>query len=181
MISLQIKKIINELPLHQKLNYFQGFPELLTQYPIGEVCRCACEENNVKVLELFYNPTIHCNYLLHRACVMGSVECVYWLIKNTKICDWNWGLVGACHSGNIQLVDLMIRKGARDWRRGILSATQSPNCSMAIVQLLTLKHNRIDTYIDMALNYSYVFGNMEVFEYLLKIKIENYVRNSSLI
>lgn len=173
----RVKNIILELPLKQQLDYFFGFPELTQLHRRFEICKIACENDNVQILKHFYNSSIHCDYLLHRSTITNSVNCVYWLIQNTPVKDWNWGLTGACYSGNIHIIKLMVRNGAWDWGRGILSATQSPNCSITVIKFLTFylkKEKCIEmlNFINIGLMYSFSLNNMDVFEYLLKIKID---------
>jgi ankyrin repeat protein len=36
--------------------------------------------------------------------------------------NWNWGLIGAAHSGDLELVEFFISKGASEWDRAMMTA-----------------------------------------------------------
>ncbi len=68
------------------------------------------------------------NYLLDIACQGGHMQTVNWLIELVEhhrddesyyINKWNPGLRGACISGNTELIDLMVDKGATDFVGGL--------------------------------------------------------------
>jgi hypothetical protein len=48
--------------------------------------------------------------------------------------DWNWGLRNACYDGHLEIVNLMIEKGANDWNRGLINACQGGH--LEIVNLM---------------------------------------------
>ena len=45
----------------------------------------------------------------------GNTACVRWFISSSADLNWNDGLHYACKGGNIEIVHLMIQKGADDW------------------------------------------------------------------
>jgi len=48
-----------------------------------------------------------------------------------SLSKWNYGLVKACECGNIDLVNLMIEKGADDWDMGLIGACRGGNSELA--------------------------------------------------
>jgi ankyrin repeat protein len=46
--------------------------------------------------------------------VGGHIDIVKMMIDKGAN-DWNWGLRGACRSGHIEIIKLMIDKGANNW------------------------------------------------------------------
>ncbi|MFB5622743.1 MAG: hypothetical protein ACE5RH_01995, partial [Nitrosarchaeum sp.] len=67
--------------------------------------------------------------------------------------DWNWGLEGACKGGNIDIVKLMIKKGAYDWDSGLYGACEGRH--MNIVELMIKKganYNYVRIYYDRCFN-----------------------------
>ena len=62
-----------------------------------------------------------CNRVLYKACEKGSLEMLNLIIsKGAK--DWNWGLYWGCQGGNMEIVKLMISKGANNWNRCLSGA-----------------------------------------------------------
>jgi len=53
------------------------------------------------------------NYGLVKACQCGNIDLVNLMIEKGAD-DWNWGLECACRSGKRELADLMIEKGANN-------------------------------------------------------------------
>jgi ankyrin repeat protein len=51
--------------------------------------------------------------------------------------NWNHGLLNACHSGHMNIVQLMIDKGASDWDDGLYHACSNGHTNIA--QLMIAK------------------------------------------
>ena len=66
--------------------------------------------------------------------IINKVTQVY---KTKDVLDWNWGLYGACSGGNIEIVKLMIEKGANKWNWGLSGACYGGN--IEIIKLMTEK------------------------------------------
>ena len=67
------------------------------------------------------NVTLLWNYGLYGACQGGHMDIVNLMIE--KGADrWNSGLVYACSGGHIAIVKLMIEKGANQWNWGLEAA-----------------------------------------------------------
>ena len=57
--------------------------------------------------------------------------------KSNGVMDWNRGLCRACEGGNMEIVKLMIEKGANAWDRGLIWACDRGH--MEIVKLMIEK------------------------------------------
>jgi hypothetical protein len=72
---------------------------------------------------------------LYDACRDGNLDRVNQMISRGETdweeTDWNWGLIGACWSGHLVLVILMIEHGATDWNRGLYYACQGGHLDLA--------------------------------------------------
>lgn len=60
------------------------------------------------------------NDMLYHVCVLGNIDLINLVIP--KADDWNSGLRGACGAGNLEIVQLMVRKGATNLNRGLVVA-----------------------------------------------------------
>jgi hypothetical protein len=65
--------------------------------------------------------TSNVNSSLNGACRGNHLEIVKLMIARGAD-DWNSGLYNACHNGHREIVDLMIACGANDWNWGLASA-----------------------------------------------------------
>jgi len=75
-----------------------------------------------------YNPST----ALYYSCVGGYIEIIELAIRYcdtnfSYYTDWNSGLCGACYNGNMDIVNLMIKKGATDWTSALLYAYTANN------------------------------------------------------
>jgi hypothetical protein len=72
-------------------------------------------------------------------CLNGDIDSINKLIDDnpTGKFDWNWGMWNACQNGNIEIVNLMISKGADSWNIGLNYACESGN--IEIVNLIISK------------------------------------------
>ena len=73
---------------------------------------------------------------LYGACLGGHIELVNLMISRGAD-DWNNGLSGACRGGHIELVNLMISRGADDWNYGLSGA-----CYGGHIELVNLMISR---------------------------------------
>jgi hypothetical protein len=76
------------------------------------------------------------NYGLHGACEGGPLELVDILIEKGAT-DWNNGLRGACKGGDPEIVRLMMERGADDWGDGVYKACQEGH--LELVKLMIEK------------------------------------------
>ncbi len=63
-------------------------------------------------------------------CFYGNYE----KISTIENDDWNWGLRGACEGGHMDMVELMIERGATNWNYGLYGACRGGH--MDIVELM---------------------------------------------
>lgn len=55
------------------------------------------------------------------ACRGGHIDIIKLMIEKGAN-NWNWGLFGACRGGHIDIVKLMIEKGVNNWNLGLFGA-----------------------------------------------------------
>lgn len=93
--------------------------------------------NNIDIKKMSYQ-TIWDNYMSY-ACKSGNIQLVNYFI-NKGASNWNDGLKCACSKGHIEIVELMILKGANCWDKGLQSACYNHNKNiMQIVELMISK------------------------------------------
>ncbi len=80
-------------------------------------------------VEYYLNP---CNKTLNNMCKKGK----YIEIPKDDL-NWNYGLYGACKGGYLNLIKLMIEKGADNWNEGLSNACRVGNID--IVKLMIEK------------------------------------------
>jgi ankyrin repeat protein len=80
--------------------------------------------------------SLNFNLGLNYACQNGQLEIVNLMIKKGAT-NWNWGISGACQNGQLKIVNLMIEKGADDWNEGLYTACQGGH--LEIVNLMIEK------------------------------------------
>jgi hypothetical protein len=93
-----------------------------------------CKKRHINKLNKLINdnPTypFSWNCGLHWACRGGHLNLVNLMIS--KGADkYNWGLYCACQEGHLDLVNLMISKGANDWNWGLSGACRNGHLDMA--------------------------------------------------
>jgi len=102
-----------------------------TDYTFG--LETACYTGNLDVLELLIsicaNKKIYIRYTdcLYYACQRNQIKIVNYLIQVGNKIDYDNVIQGACESGNIELVDLILDKGATDLNMGLFGACSIKN------------------------------------------------------
>jgi len=97
-----------------------------------------------------------------RACEGGHIEIVHVMIQKGAN-HWNSGLQGACQCGNMELVKLMIEKGATEWNEGLRDA-----CEGGHMDCLELMIENGAYRWDYGLWYACKGGNIECVELMIK-------------
>ena len=67
---------------------------------------------------------------LHTACRSGNIDVANLMISRGAN-DWNGGLSGACKGGHLELAKLMISKGANNWNWGLRGACEGGHLELA--------------------------------------------------
>ncbi len=70
-----------------------------------------CKNNDVIKIRKMIKMDLYWDYGLHGACVGGHMDIVKLMMEKGAHC-WNFGLFRACKAGHIDIVKLMIKKGA---------------------------------------------------------------------
>ena len=73
----------------------------------------------------------------HKSMIKLIINKVVQIHKNENILNWDEGLYGACFNGDMEIINLMIKKGANDWDVGLNGACYGGN--MEIVKLMIEK------------------------------------------
>ena len=95
-----------------------------------------CENNDVIKIKKLIKINLYWNYGLYGACRGGHMDIVKLLIEKGAG-NWNCGLSGACSGGNIDIVNFMIEKGASSWNWGLRTACETYH--LDIVKLMIKK------------------------------------------
>ncbi len=73
------------------------------------------------------------NWGLEGACKGGHLDIIELMIDKGA----NWGLEGACKGGHLDIIELMIEKGAKDWNWGLEGACEGGH--LDIIKLMIKK------------------------------------------
>jgi hypothetical protein len=85
------------------------------------------------------DPRPRPNQMLTDCCDRGDIAGVLTAISKGAN-DWNGGMVGACRSANLPLVELLIGKGASDWNKALDAVCNSSNGPRSkIIEILILR------------------------------------------
>ncbi len=95
-----------------------------------------CEKTNVIKIRKMIEIGLDWNYALWCTCGHGHIDIVKLLIEKGAN-SWNSGLCYACHGGHMDIVKFMIEKGADNWRGGLEGACRGGH--MNIVKLMIEK------------------------------------------
>ncbi len=118
---------MNTLPYPIVINLIVEWPALafVNQYTY-EIYKKYIKNKGYATVEYYLNP---CNKTLKNMCKKGK----YIEVTNNNS-KWNNGLYGACMGGYLDIVKLMIKKGADDWNWGLNYACKRNNLN--IVKLM---------------------------------------------
>ncbi len=121
-IKCHIFSFLNELELLSALQVCKTWYEIFNKiykYEVGisgsknKQLQYICEVNQVITLTRFMksNSNLNWNWGLYGACKGGNINIINMMIDKGAY-DWNWGLDGACKGGHIDIVKMMIANGA---------------------------------------------------------------------
>ena len=111
-------------------------------------------------------PTIHSNDDLKIACQNGLIECVK---KNNIPFNYNFGLYGSCLSGNLELINLCIERGADDYNWALRGICEGG--TMEYVKIIEQFARSFPSSVnyDWALAGACKSNNIDVVKYLLSL------------
>ena len=78
-----------------------------------------------------HTPILKTQKEFEQACKHGHILSI---LRSNRKCNWNLGLQVACNGGHMDIVQLMIEKGADNWNWGLQYACQDGH--MDIVKLM---------------------------------------------
>ena len=97
----------------------------MNEYILNDITNNSVDEERLKILN--YTPNLFRNFLSILKEIKSPKDGGFMFIKTKKDYDWNYGLYCASSGGHLNLVNLMISKGANDWNKGLLSACYGGN------------------------------------------------------
>lgn len=95
------------------------------------------------------------------------------------MCEWGYALYGACWGNNIEIVELLIKKGATDFAGAFHDACKGGNLEIA---KLLIKHRssfRKSTW-NYGLKYACEYGNVDIVKLILKEDVDEIFRGFQL-
>ncbi len=103
---------------------------------LTEICKQYIELEDDKRFEIIVTESLWNNSkLLRKHCLNNDVIKIRKIIKMNL--NWNFGLYGACIGGHIDIIELMIEKGAGSWNGGLQCACRGGHIN--IVKLMIEK------------------------------------------
>ena len=96
------------------------------------------------------------------ACKCGNLEIVKLMIEKGAT-DWNWGMVNACGCGHFEIVKLMIEKGATDWDWGMGRACEGGHLEIAKLMIEKGAHDW-----NWGMRYACEGGHLEIVKLMIK-------------
>jgi len=154
-------------------NYVLWNHKTLEETPIFESMYRACKGGSRRLVDLIINEIYsrkserldhlerNWNKGLSGACKGGNIELVNLMIAKGAN-NWNLGLRSACKGGNAELANLMISKGAKDWDSGLFDACRGGN-----IELVNLMIEKGATYWDNGLRGACQGTNKEIVELMI--------------
>jgi hypothetical protein len=108
---------------------------------------------------------------LEEYCILGNIKKIKQLIsKNGDQLYWDWGLFGACKGGHLDIVKLMISKGANDWNYGLRGACRGGH--LDIVKLMISKGSEGLLNWNDGLYYACIGGHLDIVKIMISKGIE---------
>jgi ankyrin repeat protein len=108
------------------------------------------------------------NMAMYYAARGGNMEIVKLMIEKGAT-DFDWGMKNAANGGNMEIVKLMIEKGATDFDWGMYYASEGGH--MEIVKLMIEKGS---TDFDWGMRYAAYGGNMEIVKLMIEKGAEDF-------
>ena len=80
---------------------------------VNQGLQVVCKIGSIKLARVMINKGAYWNFGLIGACAGGHIDVVNWTIENGATA-WTPGLIGACEGGHKNIARLMMEKGARN-------------------------------------------------------------------
>ena len=135
-----------------------------TSKKLNEICEQYIEMEDDKRFEIIMHEEILRKYCINNNLI--KIKKVIGTDLNSNyglILDWNYGLYGACKGGHIEIIKLMIKKGATRLDGGLYSACEGGN--LDIVKLMIEKGAM---WWDHGLVYACIGGNMDIVKLMIE-------------
>ncbi len=93
------------------------------KYDYSQLLEEYCINNDIIKIRIMIKMKLHWNYGLYDVCEVINIDIIKLMIKKGAW-DWNYGLECACYGGHIDIAKFMIEKGAYNWNWGLEGACQ---------------------------------------------------------
>ncbi len=102
------------------------------------------------------------NMRLAGACEDGHLDIINLMIEKGAT-NWDWGLRGACQGGHLNIVNLMIEKGADNWNWALRGACRGGHLDIAKLMIQKGANNW-----NWALRGAYENGHLEILNLMIE-------------
>lgn len=135
--------------------------------------RPLCVKGSTKVLKyVIKKENFSCLKLIETLCRYKHLDIINTLPTNHGVIYANDGLAGACKGGHMDMIELMISRGANNWTRALHNACEGGH--MDIVKLMISKGGELKSD-DNDLHRACKGGNMDIVNMIIEKKmIENW-------
>ena len=138
---------------------------------LNEICEQYIELEDDKRFEIIgygYNSNTE---LLEEYCIKNDIIKVRKLIKMNIDLNWDWGLLGACRGGNIDIINLIIEKGSNNWHYGLEGA-----CKGGHLDIVKLMIEEGADHWNCGLAYACTGGNIDIVKLMIEKGANNWDR-----
>ena len=133
---------------------------------LNEICKQYIEMEDDKRFKIIMTEIDrNCNFLLGDYCKNNDMIKIKKLINIDLHWElpWNWGLSNACQGGNLDIVKLMIEKGANWWDSGFSNA-----CRYGHMECVKLMIKKGADYWNIGLHYACKYGHIDIVKLMIE-------------
>ncbi len=107
-----------------------------------------CENGNIFTIYKNNNSILWWNQGLYLVCKNGYLEIINLIIERGAN-DWNWGLRGACEGNHLNIINYMVEKGISEWGYVLFYACRGGHLNVVelIIKLSTDYWNKLQKIV----------------------------------
>lgn len=103
-------------------NELAQYLEKKTKLDLYTKTNAVCLGGNEELVKSYFDKKYPIDeYMCKNVCTSGNMKTILYLMENTNF-NYNWGLIGASLAGHIEVVKLMIKKGATSYQQAFENA-----------------------------------------------------------